>query len=400
MSRKNILATSLVLSAFALSGSAVSAQDYEALHQNAVVVDTHNDVLIAVMDGLRLEDDLSGKTHSDLARFKQGGVDVQIFSVWSDDTYGKGRGFAYANRQIDSLYAIANRNPDKMVIAKTPKDLTKAVQEQKLAAMIGVEGGHMIEDNLDYLDKLYQRGARYLTLTWNNSTSWATSAMDESSGKIPKNKKGLNNFGKQVVKKMNNLGMMVDLSHVGERTFWDAMAITTKPVIVSHSCVHQLNPHFRNLTDEQIKAIGKNGGVIHLNFFSGFLDKGFDRRQEQFNARHKAEIDSLKQKNWSMGNIRSRLATKYPQEAIELRPPLSVLLDHLDHIVQLAGTDHVGLGSDFDGITSTPRQLDSVADMPLVTRELLNRGYSQKDIEKILGGNFLRIFKENQASKI
>ena len=389
---------SLVAATLAFGNLPAVAQDYKALHQKAIVVDTHNDVLISVLEGLRLEDDLRGKTHSDLARFKEGGVDVQIFSVWSDGTYGKGKGYKFANLQIDSLLAIVERNPDKMMIAKTPEDIMQAVQENKLATMIGLEGGHMIENNLKYLEELHKRGTSYMTLTWNNSTSWASSAMDESGGKLPKSKQGLTRRGKQIVRKMNELGMMVDLSHVGERTFWDAMATTTKPVIISHSCVHHFNPHFRNLKDDQIKAIAKNGGVIHLNFFSGFLDPEYDKRMNAFRAKYKTEVDSLRKAgnnsiqiyNWAMEN--------HPEDAAELRPPLSILFDHLDHIVKLVGVDYVGLGSDFDGISSTPQQLDSVADMPLITKELLARGYSEEDIKKILGENFMRVFRANAGS--
>ncbi len=388
----------LALGALMLSNAPAAAQNYKQLHEKAIVVDTHNDVMISILDGMDIATDLSGKTHSDLARFKKGGVDVQIFSIWSDENYGMGKGFKFANQQIDSLYAIAARHPDKLIVAKTPEDLTKAVKAKKLAAMIGVEGGHMIEDNLTYLDELYERGTRYMTLTWNNSTSWATSAKDESAGTIPNAKAGLNDFGKQVVRRMNELGMMVDLSHVGEQTFWDAIQTTTKPVIVSHSCVHSIAPHFRNLTDEQIKAIGKNGGVIHLNFSSGFLDPNHDKGQLDFAKRHQAEIDSLSQLKWSSYAINEWLNKKYPQEAEALRAPFPMLFDHLDHIVKLIGVDHVGLGSDFDGISSTPQHLDSVADMPLITKELLARGYSKKDIEKILGGNFLRLFRANQVT--
>ncbi|MBF9251963.1 dipeptidase [Pontibacter sp. 172403-2] len=387
-----------VLATLLLHGTFVWAQDYKKLHQEAIVVDTHNDVLINVMEGLDIADDLTGKTHSDLARFKEGGVDVQVFSVWSEGSLGKGREFKYALAQIDSLYALAARNPDKMQVVTTPAGLMAAVKQKKLAAMIGVEGGHMIEDNLAYLDSLYALGTRYMTLTWNNSTSWASSAKDEAEGTVPNAKKGLNDFGKQVVRRMNKLGMMVDLSHVGEQTFWDAIQTTTKPVLVSHSCVHAINPHFRNLTDAQIKAVGKNGGVIDLNFFSGFLDSGFDKRQAQFMARHKPELDSLKQLNWSSDARTAWLTKQYPREATQVRPPLSLLLDHLDHIVRLVGVDHVGLGSDFDGISSTPQQLDDVTDFPLITKELLARGYSKTDIEKILGGNFIRVFKANAGS--
>jgi membrane dipeptidase len=237
---------------------------------------------------------------------------------------------------------------------------------------------------------------RYMTLTWNNSTDWATSALDETTKADSLKHKGLTDFGKQVIKRMNELGMLVDLSHVGETTFWDAINTTTKPVIVSHSCVYSLCPHRRNLKDDQIKAVGKNGGVIHLNFYSGFVDSSFENRSEIFNNNHKAERDSLLKINPEPYFSDVFLFEKYPGEVKALRPPLSMLLDHLDYIVKLAGVDHVGLGSDFDGINSAPQQLDGVTDMPLITKALLQRGYSKKDIRKILGENFLRIFEANQ----
>jgi membrane dipeptidase len=283
-----------------------------------------------------------------------------------------------------------------MKIVGNPGELLQAIREKKLAAMFGLEGGHMIENSLDKLDSFYRRGVRYMTLTWNNSTTWATSAVDETSDGDSLTHKGLTDFGKQVVRRMNELGMMVDLSHVGERTFWDAIATTTKPVIVSHSCVYSLCPHPRNLKDDQIKAIGRNGGVIHLNFYSGFLDSNFTRRSNQFNSRHKAERDSLITINPEPYFADEYLFAKYPEEVASLRPPLSLLLDHLDYIVKLIGVDHVGLGSGFDGVNSLPQQLDDITAMPLITKELLKRGYSKKDIAKILGENFLRIFKANK----
>jgi membrane dipeptidase len=347
------------------------------------------------MRGRNINDDLTGKTHSDLNRFKQGGVDAQFFSVWCDETYGTDRAFKYANQQIDSLLAIVKRYPSKMMLATTPKELLKAVRQGKLASLIGVEGGHMIEDKIENLEALFNRGTRYMTLTWNNSTSWATSAADETNGKIPTEKKGLNEHGKSIVNRMNQLGMLVDLSHVGEQTFWDAISVVKKPVLVSHSCVYSLCPVPRNLKDEQIKAVAKNGGVIHLNFFSGFLDSTFQRRNREFVRSHRSEVDSLKKANKSSFEIEEYMVEKYPNEAATLRPPLSILLDHIDYIVKLVGVNHVGLGSDFDGITSAPQQLDAVSDMPVLTKELLVRGYSKRDIKKILGENFIRVFKAN-----
>jgi membrane dipeptidase len=252
----------------------------------------------------------------------------------------------------------------------------------------------MIQNDLDKLEALYSRGARYLTLTWNNSVSWASSAKDETDASFT-GQKGLTDFGKEIIRKMNGLGMLVDLSHVGEQTFYDALATTTKPVLVSHSCVHALCPVSRNLKDEQIKAIAKNGGVIHLNFFSGFIDSAFMPRYLAFIEKQKAELDSMKAARPLVDEdyLQMELFEKYKAESMAMRPALDALLDHLDYIVKLAGIDHVGLGSDFDGISSAPQGLDGVEDFPRITEALMKRGYSKKAIKKILGGNFIRLMK-------
>ncbi|MBL7768925.1 MAG: dipeptidase [Flavipsychrobacter sp.] len=368
------------------------------LHEKSIVIDTHNDVLSsATLKGLNIEEDLSGKTHSDLERFRRGGIDIQIFSIFCDERFGKGAAFAHALREIDSLDAIVARNPGKMMLVNSPTDLRMAVRKKKLGAMKGVEGGHMIEDKLEYLDSLYKRGARYLTLTWNNSTSWASSAWDETyyDRQQPTNieKKGLNDFGRQVVRRMNELGMMIDLSHVGEQTFNDAIATSTRPVIVSHSCVYALCPVPRNLRDDQIRAIGKNGGVIFLNFYAGFLDSSYNRNKAGFLSKHQFIVDSLLQQKLAADEIDSYLSKRFPEEAEALRPSMNVLLDHLDYVVRMIGVEHVGIGSDFDGIELAPQDLDGVEDMPNITSALLVRGYSRQDIKKILGGNFIRVFK-------
>jgi membrane dipeptidase len=385
----------LLLLSFFLS----ACQSYKSLHKNAIVIDTHNDVLSsATINGLNIENDLTGKRHSDITRLKKGGIDIQVFSAFCDERYGKDTAFKFANREIDSLYAIVGRNTGKMMMVTNPTELQTAINEKKLGCMLGVEGGHMIEDRLSYLDSFYKKGVRYMTLTWNNSTSWATSAMDETRKKDSLPNKGLTVFGKQIVRRMNELGMIVDISHVGEKTFWDAINTTSKPVIASHSCVYTLCPVFRNLKDDQIKAIGKNGGAIHLNFYSGFLDSSFQRKNTEFNKAHKKEQDSLKNLKWSNYEIEEWLMAKYPGEASNLEPPLSLLIDHLDYIVRLIGVNHVGLGSDFDGISSAPRELNDVSNMPLITNALLQRGYSKNDIKKILGENFIRVFKANQTN--
>lgn len=334
------------------------AQNVKKIHDRAIVIDTHNDVLFnQVENGADLGKHL--KTGQfDLHRAKSGGLDAQIFSIWCGEDFGEGKAFAMANRQIDSLDALIARNPEKMVLVKNRKQIETAVAEGKLAAMIGVEGGHMIEERIDYVDSLAKRGMVYLTLTWNNSTSWSTSAQDETFKKDSLPHIGLSNKGKEIVKRLNALGVMVDVSHVGERTFYDVLASSSKPVIASHSSVYALAPHQRNLKDEQLRAIAKNGGVVFVNFYSGFIDPSYNQAQPK-------------------------------------RPALSVLIKHIDYIAKLVGADHVGLGADFEGAESFPEGIDSVKDYPKITKELLKLNYSTEDIEKILGGNLLRVLEAN-----
>lgn len=385
----------------------LSAQPAKKIHFNAILIDTHNDFpSTAIQDRVSFDQSLKNKTHSDLQRMFEGGVDAQFFSIWCDGL--QPNPFAWAKREIDSVLTWARRNPDRMMIATSVADIKKAVRQKKLATLLGVEGGHMIEDDMGKLIELHKTGVRYMTLTWNNSTSWASSAADETTvdktslqlppkeGEVRRlSKLGLKAFGEAVVKKMNELGMLVDLSHAGEQTFWDVMKIVNKPVLVSHSCVYKLCPHRRNLKDDQIKAIAQNGGVIQLNFYSGFVDPAFEARSDAFTAKHKHEMDSLLKINPEPYFMQVYLFNKYPEEVKALRPPLSMLMDHLDYIIKLVGVDYVGLGSDFDGVNSLPEGLNGVEDFPKITDELIKRGYSKKDIQKILGGNFLRVFAAN-----
>lgn len=372
----------------------INAQSYQKIHRKAIVVDTHNDILMQAADrGTSLDQDLTGKTHSDLSRWKKGGLDVQIFSVYCDG--GLKNAYAYANREMDSLDAVALRNPDKIIKVSNYAEILRAVKQHKIAAMFGVEGGHMIEDDLTKLEALYKRGARYLTLTHNVAPTWATSAADETTKPNLLNK-GLTEFGRQVVQRMNELGMMIDVSHSGDQTFWDVIKLSTKPIIASHSSVYSLVPHRRNLKDDQIKAIAKNSGVIQINFHPGFIDSSFGMKEDAFLKRHKAESDSLLKSGMDEWYMMTLLYKKYNAEAEPMRPPLSMLIDHIDYIVKLVGADYVGLGSDFDGINLTPQQLDDVTTYPLITKALVGKGYSKKDINKILGGNLLRVLKANE----
>ena len=374
----------------------INAQSYQKIHRKAILVDSHNDILMKAVDiGLVFDKDLKGKAHTDLARWKQGGLDVQLFSVYCDGDVKNP--YAYANKEMDSLDAVVARNPDKMVKVANYTELLKAVKQHKIAAMFGVEGGHMIADDLGKLDAIYKRGARYLTLTHNIAPSWATSAADETTNPNLA-QKGLTDFGRKVVQRMNQLGMLIDVSHAGDQTFWDVIKLTTKPIIASHSSVYTLVPHRRNLKDEQIKAIAKNGGVIQVNFNPGFIDTSFIAKETAFLEKYATEYNSLLKSGIAEFYAMDSLYTKYAAETNAMRPPLSMLIDHIEYIINLVGVDYVGLGSDFDGINLTPQQLDDVTTYPLITKVLVEKGYSKQDINKILGGNFLRVLKANEAN--
>jgi membrane dipeptidase len=368
----------------------------QKIHYKSILVDTHNDAVTACIEKkVSFDQDLTGVNHSDLKRFKEGGLDYQLFSIWCDGE--KVNPYAWAMREMDTIDAVAARNPDKMVIAKDWKTINAALKAGKIIAQYGVEGGHMIEDDINRLDTFYNRGVRYMTLTWNNSPSWASSHTAEKDPTYT-GPKGLTSFGKTIIGRMNQLGMIVDVSHIGETTFWDAINTTTKPVIASHSNAYSICPVTRNLKDEQIKAIGKNGGVICLNFFSGFVDSNFSKKDMAFRKAHSAEIDSLLATGIQREYAFTMISDKYKIESEAIKPTIEQLMQHFDHIVNLIGVDHVGIGSDFDGINSAPQGLSTVLDYPNFTKALIARGYSNKDIKKVLGGNFLRVYRVNNPN--
>jgi membrane dipeptidase len=269
---------------------------------------------------------------------------------------------------------------------------------------MGIEGGHSIENSIALLRQYYALGVRYMTLTWNNSNGWADSSSDIDDKSIPHTKEGLSEFGKDVVYEMNRLGMMVDISHVSDRTFFRTLVITRAPVIASHSSARALCDAPRNMTDDMLRAVANSGGpnskggVIQVNFYSGFLSQPWRDAQKALEPDAKKAVQALKNKAKAEGKevsdseiekVQRQFADRIP------RPPLSVLIDHIDHIAKVAGIDHVGLGSDFDGIAGqTPEGIDSAADLPKITEALMARGYSAEDCRKILGGNLLRVFRE------
>jgi membrane dipeptidase len=326
-------------------------------------------------------------------------VDVEVFSIWVPPEKTGRSYFDQANEQIDSVASLVRRNPARALLARSSADVERAVREDKFAAMLGIEGGHPLEGKIENLDYFYGRGVRYMTLTWNNSTAWASSAKDETDPETTLSHKGLTELGKQIVRKMNALGMLVDVSHVGEQTFWNVIATSTKPVIASHSSAWAICPHRRNLKDDQLRAIAKNGGVVFINFAPFFIDSTFAGKESRMRGAHKREIDSLTRvtpgDEFTKENAIARfLAAEY----LPIRPPLSLLVDHFDYVAKLIGPDHVGIGSDFDGISTTPLDMDDVTFLPNLTRELLKRGYSETDVRKMLGGNFLRVLKEAERN--
>ena len=373
----------------------VAAQQGKGLHHRAVLVDTHNDCLSGqTLQGRDLSQRLT-EGHSDYYRFKKVGVDVQFFSVYTGETARTPMGYYRdAIDEIDSLNRLVLRHPDKFSFATSYREVMQRAHRRRVVAMIGVEGGHMIESDMQKLDSLALRGMRYLTLTWNNSTDWASSARDESGAGMPLQHKGLTEFGKNVVRRLNSLGVIVDLSHVGEQTFYDALAVTTKPVLLTHSSVWSICPVFRNAKDEQLLALKKNGGVICVNFYPAFISKEFVAQQRYWNGAAKDSIFAL----YAAGD--TALAQQQWQRAMaaaldKARPGISEVADHIDHIVKLIGIDHVGIGADFDGIGFVPRGLEDVSSYPRLTTELIQRGYSKAAIKKILGKNVLRVIKAN-----
>jgi membrane dipeptidase len=361
-----------------------------AIHGRALLIDGHNDLPWRVREkfgGSLAKCDISQpqpSLHTDIARLRAGGVGAQFWSVYVPaETDQAGTALRDTLEQIDLVRQIVDRYPETFEFARSADDIERIHAAGKIASLIGVEGGHSIQGSLGALRQLYALGARYMTLTHGDTLSWADSATDEA------RHGGLAPFGEEVVREMNRLGMLVDISHVSAETMHDALRVSRAPVIASHSSAYGVAPHPRNVPDDVLKLVAKNGGVIMVNFFSGFVVPEAASRRADF------------------GRVRRELQQRYPESADfeaavrrwEVTHPLTAgtlhtVVDHIDHIVQIAGIDHVGIGSDFDGVSMLPEQLDDVSCYPYITQELLNRGYSEAQIDKILGGNLLRAFRE------
>jgi membrane dipeptidase len=396
---KKILVSLLCIFAVPCFAQTTVTAKARAIHDSAIVIDTHADTPQRFLD----ENYDIGSTdpndhgHISLDKAKAGNLGAEFFSIWVEPGTNQGHFARHTLDLIDSVYEQAARHPDRMMMAFSVADIERAHREHKLAALMGIEGGHSIENDIHVLRDYYRLGVRYMTLSWSNTNEFADSSGDMTKPNV-EHHNGLTEGGKQIVLEMNRLGMLVDISHVSDKTFWDTIAVTKAPVIASHSSARALTNHARNMTDDMLRAVAKNGGVVDVNFYSAFVDEDYRKATEaqakDREAAQKAYTDKLKAEGKTpnyldLDRIDREWSAKLPH------PPLSSLVDHIDHIAKVAGVDHVGLGSDFDGVGgATPQGVDSAADLPKITQALLDRGYSAGDIHKILGGNVLRVFAD------
>jgi membrane dipeptidase len=380
--KRTHLALLLIAQACASSGTVASSGSSASLvvseraarvYRDAIVIDTHNDLPSKMIDDGYNPDVRHtpgfGKDQgeTDLPRLIESGITAVFLSAYVDPEKWTFRtpdqSWSQVRVYLDSIHAFTRRHPDRLVFATTAAQIRQAKRDGRIAMLIGVEGGHAIENSIEHLRELHARGVRYMTLTWNNGTEWAGAA----AGLNGTRSGGLTERGREIVREMNRLGMLVDISHVSDSTFYDAVAASSMPVIASHSSARAINGHRRNMSDDQLRAVARNGGVVNVNFYSAFIDPAFLAKSESL-AGNAAAIQALP------------------------RPTLAILLDHFDHIIKVAGIDHVGLGSDFDGVGGLlPQGMDDVTRMPLIAQGLLDRGYSEADVRKVLGGNMLRV---------
>jgi membrane dipeptidase len=381
----------------------VTDADVERVHRAALLIDTHNDTPWSVVDtGFDIASN-TGQWHTDLRRLKGGGVGGVFFVAYVGKEYARSdtkasQGSRRALTLIDAIrHEIVEKHPNDFVFATRADEVEQARRDGKIAALIGIEGGHAIDNELGILRQYYNLGVRYMTLTHSNTNDWADSSGDIGDSKV-KHHGGLNDFGKSVVREMNRLGMMVDISHVADATFQDALEVSTAPIIASHSSCRALTNHPRNMTDAMIVAMAKKGGVIQINFNCGFISEKFRAAQAAESPRLDARFTELYGTK-KMSEVAEDLAyQKLRLEMKTTKATLADVVDHIDHVRKIAGIDAVGIGSDFNGVTCAPEGLDDVSKFPNLTRALLERGYPEQDIRKIYGGNILRVMRAVEAA--
>ena len=367
----------------------------EEIHCTALVIDTHADTAQRFADeGWDFTAEL-GDGHLNLETARGGALGAEFFAIWPEPRSSAGRFALRALELIDAVQEQVRRAPAQLRLCVSADDIVAARNEGRFAVLIGIEGGHAIEDSLALLRTYFRLGARYMTLTWANSIAWAGSSGDEGSAR------GLTDFGREVVREMNRLGMAVDISHVSDATFADVLAIAKAPVLASHSCARALTNAPRNLTDDQLRAVARSRGAVMVNFYAAFIDESWRMawaadgpEREKAHAALEAEYSQrgLTAPYAAVTALDREFARRVP------RPPLGSLIDHIDYVAKVAGIDHVGLGSDFDGISALPEGIDSAADLPKITAALQHRGYGPEELRKILGGNLLRVLREVEAA--
>lgn len=380
----------------------VSDDEVMRVHRSALLIDTHNDVPMRIVSGFDIGK-ASSTGHTDLPRLRTGGFGAVFFAAYVPAEFARsGKAAHVALERIDAIrHDIAARYPDNFMLALTAADIEAARRQGKIAALIGIEGGHAIDDSLRLLRSFHALGARYMTLTHSNTNNWADSSGDIDNPKV-KHHNGLTDFGREVVREMNRLGMIVDVSHVSDKTFWDVLETSQAPVFASHSSCRALASLHRNMTDEMISAMAKKSGVIQINFACEFLSEEsaraakklwpeYERASAEARRKFKNDPEGLKRET---ERLEAEAARRTP------RARLAHVVAHIDHVVKLAGIGSVGIGTDFDGITCTPEGLEDVSRLPSLTRALLEKGYTAEDIRAIYGGNTLRLMRAvEQAAK-
>ena len=375
--------------------------DPAKIHAEAIVIDTHADTPQRFIDeNWNFTDPLNGgMLNYDSA--KKGNLAAQFFSIWVDPGQYPANQSAHRTLSlIDGTLEQVRKAPDKLQLCLSSDDIIAVHKNGKFAVLMGIEGGHSIENSLDLLRDYYRLGVRYMTLTWSNTNDWADSSGDINDPKVTHHN-GLTPFGQQVVHEMNRLGMMVDISHVSDKTFWDVIAASRTPIIASHSSARAVTQAPRNMTDDMLQAVAKNNGVVMVNFFPAFIDENWRQAWNASSPERTKAQDALEAEYHAKGlPVPFAASDKIDREfAARIgRAPFNSLIDHFDHVIRVAGIDHVGIGTDFDGIPVPPEGIDSAADLPKITAALVARGYTAEDMEKLLGGNLLRVFRDVQAA--
>lgn len=367
------------------------AQRTGRIHHSAIVIDTHCDTTPHFEDPAWDFTQRHSDTHIDLPRLREGGYDAIFWAIYMGKTPGDGKAIKTALKRIDAVHELVRKYPNDLVLATRVHQVKIAPRDGKIACLMGIEGGHIIENDLGALRMFYQLGVRYMTLTHSFNIDWADSAGTGET--MVAEHDGLTDFGRDVVREMNRLGMMVDVSHVADATFWDVIATTKAPIIASHSSCRALANHPRNMSDEMIRALAKNGGVIQINFYPGYIDPErvalLAKLRPEFDALAKQFADDPK----GLALARRELFSRAIAEAGGPSPSHWVV-DHVEHVIKLVGEDYVGLGADWDGVPEMPAGLEDVSKVKSITEELVRRGYRERTIKKVLGGNLLRVMRK------